>query len=63
MTTRRDFLAGAGLAASAILSDASAQEVKWDQGRVVHLLPTVSHDRFLIKASFDTALTLSLIHI
>ncbi len=57
MTTRRDFLAGAGLAASAILSDASAQEVKWDQGRVVHLLPTVSHDRFLIKASFDTALT------
>ena len=30
----------------------------WDQGRLRHLLPTVSDSRLRIKASFDTALTL-----
>lgn len=56
MTTRREF--GTGLAAFAALSSTKsvAQESEWDQGRVVHLLPTVSHDRFLIKASFDAPL-------
>ena len=68
MPTRRDFLvsaavsglpaiitsgvAGAGPAATA----ASLHEDGWDQGRLAHLLPTVSHDRFLIKASFDRPL-------
>ena len=35
---------------------ANLREDAWDQGRLVHLLPTVSHDRFLIKASFDRPL-------
>src|SRR5947208_908696 len=29
---------------------------EWDQGKLLHLLPTVSHDRILIKASFGAAL-------
>jgi hypothetical protein len=66
MPTRREFLVGvaatgvpriitsgvagpAPAAAAAIVDD-------WDQGRLVHLLPTVSHDRLLIKASFDRPL-------
>jgi hypothetical protein len=35
----------------------SATSDRWDQGRLRHLLPTVSDSRILIKASFDTALT------
>jgi hypothetical protein len=54
MTSRRDFLVGAGLAGPALLSGAAAaRDAAWDQGRVVHLLPTVGHDRILIKVSFD----------
>jgi hypothetical protein len=65
MPTRRDFLIGATAAGlpGSIMSGvagpapaataASSREETWDQGRLVHLLPTVSHDRFLIKASFD----------
>ena len=68
MPTRRDFLIGAaaaGLPGSIIsgvagpapaATAASSREETWDQGRLVHLLPTVSHDRFLIKASFDAPL-------
>jgi len=56
MTSRRDFLVGAGLAGSAMLSGAPARGAAWDQGRLAHLLPTVSHDRILIKASFDRPL-------
>ena len=63
MTTRRDFLAGASSAglSSALPSGAAAQASaaqagQWDQGRLMHLLPTVSHNRFLLKASFDGAL-------
>lgn len=63
MTTRRDFLAGASSAglSSALPSGAAAQASaaqagQWDQGRLLHLLPTVSHNRFLLKASFDEAL-------
>src|SRR6476619_1881581 len=58
MTTRRDFAIGAGL--STLMAPAaaaqSADKDAWDQGRLAHLLPTVSHDRILIKASFSTAL-------
>src|SRR5580765_5354940 len=56
MTSRRDFLVGAGLAGSAMLSGAPARGAAWDQGRLAHLLPTVSHDRILIKASFERPL-------
>lgn len=57
MTSRRDFLVGAGLAGPALFSGAAAAaDAEWDQGRVQHLLPTVSHDRFLIKASFNAPL-------
>ena len=55
MTTRRDFLVGAGLAATAA-PGLAAPDAHWDQGRLLHLLPTVSHDRILIKASFDRPL-------
>jgi hypothetical protein len=66
MATRRDFVLGATAAAalprlisSGIGGPASAAEApkandgSWDQGQLRHLLPTVSHDRFLIKASFE----------
>ena len=33
----------------------SRREKDWDQGAVQHLIPTASHDRFLIKASFREA--------
>ena len=35
---------------------ASAQTIEWDSGNVAHLLPTVNHERFLIKASLRTPL-------
>ncbi len=68
MATRRDFVLGAAAAtlprliSSGIGGPASAAEgaktgdENWDQGQVKHLIPTVSHDRFLIKASFESAL-------
>jgi hypothetical protein len=68
MPTRRDFLIGAAAAglpsiiSSGIVGPASAdattnaREGDWDQGRVQHLLPTVNHDRLLIKGSFDRPL-------
>jgi hypothetical protein len=54
MTTRREFLVGASLAGLASPAVAAATgDAAWDQGKLLHLLPTASHDRFLIKASFD----------
>lgn len=58
MLSRRDFLlSGASLATVGLSQDVaravqrpSARE--WRNGDVVHLLPTVNHERFLIKASF-----------
>jgi hypothetical protein len=67
MATRRDFMLAAAAAAlprlidSGIGGPASAaeapgpREANWDQGELQHLIPTVSHDRFLIKASFTQA--------
>jgi hypothetical protein len=49
MTSRREFLASA-LAASS--SGARGQGASWQTGSVEHLLPTASHDRILLKASF-----------
>ncbi len=64
MATRREFLAGATVAATlprlittgiggpASAAEKPPREKDWDQGAVQHLIPTASHDRFLIKASF-----------
>src|SRR5262249_51075386 len=68
MPTRRDFLISAaaaglpsiissgiaGAAAAAVTSN--AHENNWDQGRGQHFLPTVNHERLLIKSSFDQSL-------
>jgi hypothetical protein len=66
--TRRDFVISVaastlpGIISSGVAGPATAaiaaslREDTWDQGRLAHLLPTVSHDRFLIKASFDRPL-------
>jgi hypothetical protein len=67
MATRRDFVLGAaavtlprlittGIGGPAAAADnPPALEKDWDQGTVQHLIPTVSHDRMLIKASFTEA--------
>lgn len=47
MLNRREFL---GVAAGAL------QTPRWDSGRVRHLLPGVSHEALLLKASFTVAL-------
>lgn len=58
MTSRRDFLRSVSAAgAAAMLSRHGWSQARWDQGALVHLLPTVSHDRALIKASFAAPLT------
>src|SRR5262245_33646225 len=60
--SRREFLAiGAGAAACGILgwphSLGARAEDGWNQGQLVHLIPTASQERFLIKASFKAPLT------
>ena len=62
MHSRRDFLIGAASLATVITpsrlrrpGEASAQTTAgpaWNSGDVAHLLPTVNHQRFLIKVSF-----------
>ena len=63
---RREFLRASGAAAfsAAVPADLFAQSVEtpmpsgpaWDPGSVRHLLPTVSHNRILVKASFNAQL-------
>ncbi len=67
MATRRDFVLGAAAATlprlimtgiggpAAAAENPRSREKDWDQGTVQHLIPTASHDRFLIKASFTQA--------
>jgi hypothetical protein len=67
MATRRDFMVGAAAATlprliatgiggpAAAAENPASLESDWDQGGVQHLIPTASHDRFLIKASFAEA--------
>ncbi len=62
MPTRREILQHSAALAAAAATGAAAQAQTapapaWDSGEVVHLLPTVSADRILIKASFKTPLT------
>jgi hypothetical protein len=62
---RREFLRGSSVAAAAasmtwpadlMAAKAVAPSGGWDPGGVQHLLPTVCHNRVLIKASFRTPL-------
>src|SRR5215468_7543385 len=63
---RRDFLRGSSIAAAAatlaLPADLMAAKTApssggWDHGAVRHVLPTASHDRILIKASFRAPLS------
>ena len=59
MIQRRDLLAGAaatGALSLLPLGHAAAADDGWNAGLVAHLLPTVSHDRILLKASFHEPL-------
>jgi hypothetical protein len=65
MATRREFVLGAAASTlpqfittamgrpAAAAESAAPPEKDWDQGAVQHLIQAVSHDRFLIKASFS----------
>jgi phosphodiesterase/alkaline phosphatase D-like protein len=60
---RREFLglAGAAMGALAMPGVVKAQAApqpadSWNPGQLVHLIPTASHERFLIKTSFTTPL-------
>jgi hypothetical protein len=60
MPSRRDFLIGAASLATSVIpgrsaSAAQARLDRWDSGDLVHLLPTATHERFLIKASFKAS--------
>jgi hypothetical protein len=55
--SRRDFLiSGASLTTLGLSQEVTTatqgNDAAWDAGSVVHLLPTVSHERLLLKASF-----------
>jgi hypothetical protein len=52
MITRRDAIAAAAAAPLLPASARRAGAAEWDGGRLAHLLPTVGHDRLLLKASF-----------
>src|SRR5262245_12714730 len=57
--SRRGVLeAGAGAAAFGMLGwpQSAVAQPAWNQGQIAHLIPTASHDRLLIKASFRTPL-------
>jgi hypothetical protein len=54
------FPLGGVTAAAAQTAPAGSTSVQnWDEGELAHLLPTCSHDRILIKASFKTPLAAS----
>jgi len=58
-SSRREFLAvSTSLAATSAVGWGAAPpaQVTWDAGQVAHLIPTASHDRLLIKASFKQPL-------
>jgi len=57
--TRREFLeVTAGTVASvAAWPMATRSEANWNQGQVNHIIPTASHERFLIKVSFKSPQT------
>jgi len=57
---RREFLeVSAGTLAASVIGLPSAvdSESNWNQGQIVHIIPTSNHERFLIKASFKSPQT------
>ena len=61
---RRDFVTGgmgaavlASLAADTLAQTGNPPQETWDSGQVLHLLPTVSDTKMLIRASFNPPLT------
>ena len=50
--SRRELLTATISSATALAITGRAQETKWSSGAVRHLLPGVSHNRILLKASF-----------
>lgn len=55
--SRRELLAATLSGAAAFAITGRAQEKPWQAGSVKHLLPGVSHDRLLLKASFVRPMT------
>ena len=54
--SRREWLAATISGAAALTITGRAQTQKWNAGDVQHLLPTASHNRILLKASFTRRL-------
>ena len=54
--SRREWLAATISGAAALTIAGRAQTQKWNAGDVQHLLPTASHNRILLKASFTRRL-------
>ncbi|MYF70440.1 MAG: hypothetical protein F4181_10975 [Proteobacteria bacterium] len=54
--SRRQLIEGSLCGAAAIALKGYAQPSRWQPGTVRHLLPAVSHDRLLLKASFGRPL-------
>ena len=50
--SRRQLLAAAVTGAAALTTISRAQQTNWQSGSVRHLLPGISHNRLLLKASF-----------
>jgi hypothetical protein len=59
MKSRREVLQCFASALSTSAPQSHGAQVVWDAGSVVHLLPTVNHNRILLKASFDHSLSAS----
>jgi hypothetical protein len=55
--SRREWLAATISGAAALTITGRAQTQKWNAGDVRHLLPGVSHNRVLLKASFGRSLS------
>ena len=54
--SRRRLIEGSLYGAAAVAVRGYAQQSEWQPGIVRHLLPAVSHDRLLLKASFNRSL-------
>jgi hypothetical protein len=54
VASRRGFLAGAAALALGVRHAPAADD--WNAGRLAHLIPAASHDRLLIKTSFEAPL-------
>ncbi|HMJ90098.1 MAG TPA: hypothetical protein VK530_09790, partial [Candidatus Acidoferrum sp.] len=55
--SRREFLAATVSGAAILATTGDGGERKWNSGAVRHLLPAASHDRLLLKVSFERPLS------